>query len=80
MEYVGSNGSAAEGAPNVLGYGAGSKAVSLTVTPTFTFNRFYVRPEAAYVKAFSVAPGAGFGSDNSASYQVRGMIEAGVIF
>lgn len=80
VEYVGSNGSAAEGAPNVLGYGAGSKAVSLTVTPTFTFNRFYVRPEAAYVKAFSVAPGSGFDSDNSASYQVRGMIEAGVIF
>jgi len=79
-EYVASNGSAANGAPNVLGFGAGSKAVSFTITPTLTFNRFYVRPEASYVKVFSLVPGDGFGSDFSASYQFRGLVEVGVIF
>ncbi len=34
IEYIGSTGSLSEGAPNLL-YGPGSKAMSLTLTPTF---------------------------------------------
>ena len=80
FEYVGTTGSTADGAPNVLGYGAGSKAVSFTVTPTFTFDRFYVRPEASYVRAASIIPGSGFSSAYDRRDQVRGLLELGVIF
>ena len=34
-EYIGSSGSAAGGAPNLLGYGPGSSAMSFTLTPTW---------------------------------------------
>lgn len=61
-------------------YGPGSNAFSATVTPTYTWDRFFVRPELSYVAASSVAPGAVFGAAGNNKSQVRGRLEFGVIF
>jgi hypothetical protein len=78
-EVIKQNGSVDNGAPSLI-YGAGSGAWSLTVTPTWQKGIFYVRPEASYVHAFKVVPGFGLGGDFENKSQVRGLVEAGIIF
>jgi hypothetical protein len=87
-EYIDTNGSQANGAPNLL-YGPGSKAWTLTVTPTWQYNRFFARAEASFVDASSVVPGSGFGTTSYGSAgnlpgnentQVRGLFETGILF
>ncbi|WP_162789347.1 MULTISPECIES: outer membrane beta-barrel protein [Sphingomonas] len=78
-EWIKSTGSAANGAPSLV-YGPGSSAWSLTVTPTWQHGIFFVRPEASLVRAAKVAPGFGLGADLSHRSQVRGLVEAGIIF
>ena len=79
IEYIGSSGSAAQSTPNLL-YGPGSKAWSLTLTPTWQIKRFFARAELSYVKINSLAPGAGFGDSGKQSSQARALVEAGFIF
>jgi hypothetical protein len=76
LEYIGSTGSAARGAPNLL-YGPGSKAWSLSLTPTYQNKRFFVRAEFSYVGARKIGPGLAFGSDGNRHSQVRGLLELG---
>lgn len=78
-EVIKSSGSVSNGAPNLL-YGPGSGAWSLTVTPTWQKGIFFSRIEGSYVHAWSVVPGSGLGSDFNNHSQVRGLIEAGIIF
>ncbi|MBS0298050.1 MAG: porin [Proteobacteria bacterium] len=78
-EYIGSTGSLASGAPSLL-YGPGSRAWSLTLTPTWQFKTFFVRGEASYVKADHVTPGFAFGASGTATSQSRAMIETGLLF
>lgn len=66
-------------ATNLL-YGPGSHAVSFTLTPTFTHDRFFARAEASVVAAGGVSAGDGFGRAGDASTQCRGMLEAGFVF
>jgi hypothetical protein len=61
-------------------YGPGSKAFSLTLTPTFQKGIFFARAEASYVDVTSAAPGSAFGVDGNAKSQFRGLIETGFIF
>ena len=79
LEYISSTGSATDGAPNLL-YGAGSKAWSVTVTPTYQRGVFFARAELAYVSASGTAPGAAFGPQGTDKSQSRAVLEAGVIF
>jgi len=79
FEYLSSEGNATDGAANLL-YGAGSSAFSLTLTPTFQYNRLFVRGEFSWVSASSIVKGDAFGTDGGATDQVRGLIEAGVLF
>jgi hypothetical protein len=76
LEYIGSSGSGADGAPNLL-YGPGSAAWSITVTPTYQHKRFFVRAEVSYVNARKIAPGLAFGPNGNHNSQVRGLIELG---
>ncbi|HVC52265.1 MAG TPA: outer membrane beta-barrel protein [Stellaceae bacterium] len=78
-EYISSDGSTATG-PNLLGYGAGSKAWSLTITPTYQYKIFFTRVEASYVGADKTAPGSVFGFSGNDKSQFRGLIEAGFLF
>jgi hypothetical protein len=79
VEYIDSNGNAAEGAPSLL-YGPGSKAWSVTFTPTYQYKLLFVRGELSYVKASSTTPGYAFGSDFSKTSQSRFVVEAGMLF
>jgi hypothetical protein len=64
---------------NVL-YGPSSKALSLTLTPTYQKGVFFVRAEASYVDVMSATPGAAFGLEGNAHSQFRGALETGFLF
>ena len=81
-EYIGSSGSLTDGAPNLLGYGAGSNAYSLTITPSYQNKGFFLRGELSYVKitSFDKASGLGFGNTGINNNQSRLMVETGFLF
>jgi hypothetical protein len=78
-EFIVTDGSASDGAANIL-YGPGSKAYSLTITPTYQYNRYFVRADGSFVGATSVTPGDGFGTSGKAKDQERLLLETGVLF
>jgi hypothetical protein len=78
-EYIRSSGSAADGTPNLL-YGPGSKAWSLTLTPTWQYGLLFVRGELSYVKANGTTPGYALGRNLDSAAQSRAMLEAGILF
>jgi len=79
VEYIRSSGSAEAGAPNLL-YGQGSKAWSLTLTPTFQQGIFFARGELSYVKVEDEVPGLALGPDGTDTSQTRALVEVGVLF
>jgi hypothetical protein len=79
VEYIGSSGNVAEGAPSLI-YGPGSKAWSVTFTPTYQYKLLFVRADLSYVKANSTTPGYALGSDFSRTSQSRLAVEAGILF
>lgn len=78
-EYLASSGSAADQSVNLL-YGPGSAALSLTATPTYQRQRFFVRGDFSLVRATSITPGDAFGSDGNKQNQPRGVLELGFLF
>lgn len=78
-EYIDSSGSVANGAPSLI-YGPGSNAWSITATPTYQNGIFFARAELSYVGAGSTTPGFALGPTFTDTSQVRGMLEAGVLF
>ncbi|HWY66659.1 MAG TPA: outer membrane beta-barrel protein [Rhizomicrobium sp.] len=74
VEYVSTSGPA-----NIL-YGTGSNAFSFTITPTWQYKRFFIRPELSYVSAGSTSPGAALGPLGNDTDQFRGLIETGILF
>lgn len=79
MEYISSTGSAAGGAPNLL-YGQGSKAWSITVTPTYQYKEFFTRAEFSYVRASDTTAGDVFGANGTNRSQTRVLLETGLLF
>ena len=79
VEYIGSTGSAAEGSPN-LGYGPGSNAWSLTVTPSYQYERFFARTEFSYVGTGHTTAGLVFGGNGNSKTQARLLLETGFLF
>lgn len=79
LEYIGSTGSLANGAPNLM-YGPGSKAWSATVTPTYQRNIFFARSEFSFVRAMDATRGMAFGPNGTDPSQVRLLLEVGVLF
>jgi len=78
-EYIASTGDARDGAANLL-YGAGSQAWSITLTPTFHDNAFFVRGEFSFSHANNQTPGDVFGPEGINPAQVRGLVETGLMF
>ena len=74
VEYVSTSGPA-----NIL-YGTGSNAFSFTITPTWQYKRFFVRPELSYISASSTTAGAALGQFGNDTDQFRGLIETGILF
>ena len=79
VEYIGSTGSVANGAPSLI-YGPGSNAWSFTVTPTYQRGTFFARAEFSYVGANSTTPGFALGPSATDTTQSRVMLETGVLF
>ena len=79
VEYIASTGNLANGAPNLL-YGPGSKAWSITLTPTYQYKIFFARAEFSHVSANSTTPGLAFGRDGMNTTQTRFLFETGVLF
>ncbi len=78
-EVIKQSGSVNNGTPSLI-YGPGSGAWSLTLTPTWQKGIFFGRVEGSYVHAFSAVDGFALGHDFDKNSQVRGLIEAGIIF
>ncbi len=78
-EVIKSTGSLSNGAPNLI-YGPGSGAWSLTLTPNWQKGIFFARAEGSYVHAWNVPPSFGLGPNFNNKSQLRGLIEAGIIF
>jgi hypothetical protein len=79
-EYADSTGNAASGSANMLLAGPGSKAWSLTLTPTFQYKVFFARLEGSYVGASDITPGFAYGPALDRSSQTSVFLEAGVLF
>lgn len=80
VEYITTSGSTNDLAGTNLLYGPGSGAFSLTITPTYTYNRFFARADLSVVDVTDATDGDAFGQSGNATTQVRGMLETGVIF
>lgn len=82
-EFISSSGSAAKGAPDLLGYGPGSDAMSFTLTPTWQNGIFFARGEASVTQIYGITPGSAFvfgtGTGKSKT-QGRFLLETGIIF
>jgi hypothetical protein len=78
-EIIASPGYIGNGAPNLL-YGPGSYAFSLTVTPTWQIDRFFVRGEGSVVNAEDITPGLAFGESGNRTMQARFLVETGFLF
>jgi len=78
-EYITTSGSEADGAVNLL-YGPGSAAWSLTATPTYQHQRFFMRGDISFVRATSITSGDAFGPAGTNPNQPRGVLEVGLLF
>jgi hypothetical protein len=78
-EYVSSTGSAAAGSANMLIAGPGSKAWSITLTPTWQYKVFFARLEGSYVGASDITPGFAYGPGLDRNSQTSVFFETGVL-
>src|SRR5215469_15256321 len=78
-EYIASNGSAAQNSVNLI-YGPGSSAWSMTLTPTYQYDRFFIRGDLSFVRANNITAGAAFGPNGTNPNQPRAVIELGLLF
>ncbi|HTP78500.1 MAG TPA: outer membrane beta-barrel protein [Rhizomicrobium sp.] len=71
--------------PDIIGYGPGSNAFSITVTPTYQYKQFFGRAELSYITVGSGSTCSQFGTAprcevaGNASDQFRLMFETGVV-
>lgn len=79
VEYISTSGNVTDGSPNLM-YGPGSKAWSITLTPTYQKEAFFARAEVSFVKANSTTSGLVFGQDGTKTSQARLLVESGFIF
>jgi hypothetical protein len=80
FEYISSDGSVGSGSANVLGYGPGSSAWSITLTPTYQEGIFFARAEGSVVGLSGTTAGFAFGKSGTSTTQGRFLLEAGIMF
>ena len=78
-EYISTSGSSTDGSPNQL-FGAGSKAWTATITPSYVNGIFFTRLEASVVQASGITLGSGLGPVGNNKYQARFALESGILF
>jgi hypothetical protein len=77
LEYIKQSGSKGDNSAPLL-YGSGSKAWSLTVTPTYQYKVFFVRGELSYVGLNNAS--SEFGKNGDKTSQISGLVETGIMF
>jgi hypothetical protein len=80
FEYIAQSGNRNDLVFTNLLYGPGSSALSFTITPTFTYDRFFLRGEYAHVEIYDSTPGFRFGRGGLATAQDRFLLETGITF
>lgn len=78
-EYMRTKGSSAPGATDLL-YGGGSRAWSVSLTPTYQYDILFARLEGSYIRTARITPGLGFGPGGLDKDQARLLLEAGILF
>ena len=79
-EYIATSGHASDPLAANLLYGAGSGAFSFTLTPTYIHQHFFTRADLSVVAVNKGVAGGMFGRDGNAATQVRGLLEAGIVY
>jgi hypothetical protein len=79
VENISSSGSTTDGSANLL-YGPGSKAWSVTITPSYQSGPLFVRGEISWVGASSTTSGSAFGTTGTSTSQTRFAVETGILF
>jgi len=81
VEYVSSSGADNSSTNNnLLGYGPGSRAWTLTFTPTWQSGGLFARAELSYARVVDYTSGLAFGSAGDRANQMRLLFETGVVF
>jgi hypothetical protein len=80
VEYIHSSGPQSPGVANVLGFGPGADALSVTVTPTYQYKIYYARVEFSGVDVAGITEFSGLGPGGHDHIQLRGLLETGVLF
>ena len=81
VEYIAATGTPGDGGvsgADILGYGNGSHAWTITVTPTYQDGGFFARAELSYVDVSNYT--AAFGANGTNGTQLRGLVETGFMF
>ncbi len=79
VEDITSSGNVNDGSANLL-YGPGSKAWSLTFTPSYQSGVIFTRAEISFVGASSTTPGYAFGKSGTSTSSTRFAVETGILF
>jgi Putative beta-barrel porin-2, OmpL-like. bbp2 len=79
VEDISSSGSTTDGSANLL-YGPGSKAWSVTITPSYQSGPLFIRGEVSWVGASSTTSGSAFGTTGTSTSQTRFAVETGILF
>jgi hypothetical protein len=71
-------------ATDIMGFGLGAHAYSITITPEYKYKQFFIRPEVSYVHITNVASAYYYTSPSDATptknTQIRLGLEAGFVF
>lgn len=62
-----------------LGYGPGSRAFSLTLTPIYQVHHWFIEGDLSYVHAYHISEGDGFGQNGTAPNQFVAMLNTGFL-
>lgn len=80
FETIGNGSAASDQSANadLIGYGPGSSARSITLTPTYKSGPYFARFEWSHVSVGTLTPGLGFGTAGDGASQNRYVLELGV--
>jgi hypothetical protein len=79
IEEESTSGSQTDGSGDLL-YGAGSRAWSFTITPSYQSGPLFIRGEVSVVQATDITRGLALGNTGSGTNQTRFAIETGILF
>jgi len=76
VDYFGTSGSTVL-AGNGLGYGPGSRAISVTLTPMYQYKHWFIESDISYIDAYKYTTGDAFGEHGTQPGQFVAMINTG---